>query len=228
MQRKQLICSNTKISPKLWPLGGMGVGWGVGGTQLMVWIRKLKRAFPSSSGQVSPRLSSLLSVWTCGHGCECGTHSLCGVAVAKKQWGWMLPEMDRVPAHGSGLPAWGREHLPAESCLNTWTWGVSSRGSSKHRVKKTPPDIKNLAQIHPWLWAAAVNRSRGWGSLPGWEMKRTCACNELWCGVGTGGSCCLHSPAWCHVKSPCGCLRGSRGLRVTHHLPSAPLTAACC
>lgn len=76
MQRKQLTCYNSKISPiqncefLQW--------WG-----LMIWIRKLKQAFPSSSGQVFPRLSSLLSVWTCGHGHECGTRSLCGAAVAK-------------------------------------------------------------------------------------------------------------------------------------------------
>lgn len=46
-------------------------------------------------------------------------NNLCGAAVAKKQWGWILPEMDMVPAPGCGLPACGREHLPAESCLDT-------------------------------------------------------------------------------------------------------------
>lgn len=175
---------------------------------------------------VFPRLS-LLGVWTCGHGCECGTHNLCGAAVAKKQWGWILPEMDMVPASGCGLPACGRDHLPAES--PAWTpecEGSVAEGVQSTRSKKPHQSSETWLRSIPWLCAAAaVNRLRGGGSLPDWEMEGTCACNELWCGVGTGGSCCLHSPAWCHVKSPCGCLWGSG---VTHHLPSAPLTVTCC
>lgn len=131
MRRKRLFCSNSKICEFLqW--------WG-----LMIWIRKLKHAFPSNSGQVYPRLS-LLGVWTCGHGCECGTHNLCGAAVAKKQWGWILLEMDMVPAPGCGLPACGREHLPAESpawtpeCEVSVAEGVQSTGSKKpHQTSKT-------------------------------------------------------------------------------------------
>lgn len=83
----------------------------------MIWKRKLRQAFPSSSGQVFPRPNSLLSVWTCGHCHECGTHSLCGAAVAKELWGWILPEMDMVPAPVSGLL-----HVAgcsSESCLDT-------------------------------------------------------------------------------------------------------------
>lgn len=57
--------------------------------------------------------------WTCGHGHECGTNSLSGAAVAMEEWGCILPEMDMVPAPSSGLPACGREFLPAESCLDT-------------------------------------------------------------------------------------------------------------
>lgn len=81
----------------------------------------------------------------------------------------ILPEMEKVPSPGSGQPVRGGEHLPAQSPAGTPGHEVSvAKGVQSTGVKKKAPHIENLAQSHLWLWAAAVNRSRGRGSLPDW------------------------------------------------------------